>query len=76
MENFDDKEKNAIINNNLKNNEITAKYSIPINNDEQENEENSIEDNKKYSVKILGYNFVENNKYNCEIIYNNQKYDL
>ena len=26
--------------------------------------------------KILGYNFVENNKYNCEIIFNNIKYEL
>ena len=66
------KESKTSLNNNK--NEIIVKYRIPISYEEQEN--NSEEGLKKYSVKILGYNFVENNRYNCEIIYNNKIYEL
>ena len=58
---------------NIKKNEIQIKYSIIESNDVK------IffpEENKKYTIKILGNNFVENNKYNCEILYNNKKYEL
>ena len=49
------KESKTSLNNNK--NEIIVKYRIPISYEEQEN--NSEEGLKKYSVKILGYNLVE-----------------
>ena len=53
-------------------NEINLIYQIKKENEEEENEE-EIDEGK---IRIFGKEFVNNNKNNCKIIYNNQEYEL
>ena len=72
--NIMDKLKNIFdIYNKIYSNNNKIKIIYKINNDEEDNDE---EDNDKNQIKIFGEKFVENNKNNCTIKYEDKEYEL